>query len=103
MAGVHWQIGDHVLVRGMPWTIREAAAWPDCTLLRLMPFGERSRHRTLLTPFDRPTPLHRATGTRVAQTAALAARTAADWRGARAVRRCAGCRVIVREPTAAPD
>ena len=67
MAGVHWQIGDHVLVRGMPWTIREAAAWPDCTLLRLMPFGERSRHRTLLTPFDRPTPLHRAPGTRVAR------------------------------------
>ena len=67
MAGVHWQIGDHVVVRGMPWTIREAAAWPDCTLLRLMPFGEQRRHRTLLTPFDRPTPLQRAAGTHVAR------------------------------------
>ena len=24
MAGVDWQMGDHVMVRGMPWTIREA-------------------------------------------------------------------------------
>jgi superfamily II DNA or RNA helicase len=63
MSGFEWQIGDHVLVRGRPWTIRNAVAWPDCTLLRLT--SGRGLTRAFLTPFDRPRRIERPRGTRV--------------------------------------
>jgi superfamily II DNA or RNA helicase len=53
MGSFEWQIGDRVLVRGRPWTIREAERWPECTLLRLTTSGD-GLARALLSPFDRP-------------------------------------------------
>jgi superfamily II DNA or RNA helicase len=67
MSGFEWQIGDHVLVRGRPWTIREADVWPDCTLLRLTTSIGGGLTRRLLTPFDRPRQLDRRRGIRVAR------------------------------------
>ncbi len=64
MSSIDWQIGDPVLVRGRPWTIREAYRWPDCTLLRLTMSG-RGLSRALLTPFDRPKRLARPRGVSV--------------------------------------
>ena len=43
-------------MRGRRWTIAGISRWHDCAALRLREIG-RDREQTLLTPFDRPTPL----------------------------------------------
>jgi superfamily II DNA or RNA helicase len=64
MPGPNWQIGDHVFVRGAEWRIREAIAWPDCSLLRLTTVNGTTRTRSLLLPFDKPQRLNRSRGVR---------------------------------------
>ncbi len=48
--------GSRVLVRGRRWTIAGITPGTDCAALRLREVG-RDRDQSLLTPFDRPTPL----------------------------------------------
>jgi superfamily II DNA or RNA helicase len=51
---MQWQIGDIVLVRGDRWIVDDVTVWSDCSSLRFSGAADRSRSRTLLTPFDRP-------------------------------------------------
>ncbi|MEO7272555.1 MAG: helicase-related protein [Vicinamibacterales bacterium] len=62
MAATPWQIGEDVRVRGRRWTLRDVAAWPACTELRLS--APRQSSVSLLAPFDRPTTAARTSGTR---------------------------------------
>jgi superfamily II DNA or RNA helicase len=60
-----WIEGEQVAVRGARWTVRSAAAWPDCTVLRLASREVEAGERSLLTPFDRPQRVTRSQGARV--------------------------------------
>src|SRR4051794_41110603 len=64
MPGFEWHIGDLVHVRGARWTVHETTAWPDCSLLQLIPTGI-GRSRSLLTPYDRPQRITGARGIRL--------------------------------------
>src|SRR4051812_35922581 len=64
MPGFEWHIGELVHVRGARWTVHETTAWPDCSLLQLIPTGI-GRSRSLLTPYDRPQRITGARGIRL--------------------------------------
>ena len=59
--GDHWRAGLRILVRGQLWTIVERTAFRDCDALRLSgaESANRATTRTILLPFDRPSPLGR--------------------------------------------
>jgi superfamily II DNA or RNA helicase len=62
-----WQAGERVLVRGRVWRIVERTHFPDCDALRLAAAGpgDAGARLTVLTPFDRPRRVQRASSIQV--------------------------------------